>query len=71
MRVARAALPQDKNDHVGGKSLNKHIDRSTYEFWPIAQGPEGLHLPGGIQGVRGWILNWIALGDRTFEFFTS
>ncbi|MBA7686406.1 hypothetical protein ES703_94853 [subsurface metagenome] len=29
----------DKNDHVGGKSLNMHRDGFTYELWPIAQVP--------------------------------
>ena len=29
----------DKNDCVGGKSLNTHRDGFTYELWPIAQVP--------------------------------
>ena len=40
MRVARAALPQEKNDRVGGKSLSMHNRWVIYGLWPIPQGPE-------------------------------
>lgn len=33
------SLLLEKNDHVGGKSLNTHRDGFTYELWPIAQVP--------------------------------
>ena len=33
------SLLLEKNDRVGGKSLNTHRDGFTYELWPIAQVP--------------------------------